>query len=147
MRLSVVTPEGAKVDAQVQYVTIPGTVGEFGILPGHRALITSLAIGQLSYLAGGKTVFLATNDGYMEVHEDVVTVVTQSAEEPDAIDVPRAKASLERAERELREIDPNLREAAWQKARRRRARALNRIKVAEQHGTNAAIRQVRERAE
>lgn len=147
MRLSVVTPEGAKVEAQVQSVTIPGAVGELGILPGHRPLITSLSIGKLSYVAGGKTVFLATNDGFMEVHEDVVTVVTQTAEYPDEIDVVRCKAALDRAERELKEIDPNVRPDAWDKMRRRRARATNRMKVAELHGTPAALRQVRDRAE
>ena len=145
MRLSVVTPEGAKVDAQVTAVTVPGTVGELGILPGHRPLITSLAIGKLSYTAFGKTTYLATNDGYMEVHDDVVTVVTQTAEEPDAIDIPRARAAYEQAERELKDIDPLAREAAYAKVRRRRARALNRLKVAEQHGTPAALRQVREK--
>jgi len=145
MRLSIVTPEGAKVEAQVQQVTIPGAVGELGILPGHRPLITSLSIGKLSYVAGGKTSYLATNDGFMEVHEDVVTVVTQTAEEPDAIDVARCKKSLDKAERELREIDQNARPDAWDKARRRRARAQNRIRVAELHATPAALKQVRER--
>ena len=146
MRLSVVTPEGAKVDTQVSAVTVPGTVGELGILPGHRPLITSLAVGKLSYSAFGKTHFLATNDGFMEVHDDVVTVVTQTAEEPDEIDVVRAKTAFERAERELKETDPLAREALYAKLRRRRARALNRLKVAEQHATPAALRQVRDRA-
>lgn len=147
MRLSVVTPEGAKVEAQVQSVTVPGAVGELGILPGHRPLITSLSIGKLSYVAGGKTLYMATNDGFMEVHEDVVTVVTQTAEYPDELDVARTKASLERAERALKEIDANVRPDAWDKARRRRARAQNRLRVAELHATPAALRQVRERPE
>ncbi|TNF23594.1 MAG: ATP synthase F1 subunit epsilon [Deltaproteobacteria bacterium] len=147
MRLSVVTPEGAKVEAQVQSVTIPGAVGELGILPGHRPLITSLSIGKLSYVTSNRTEYLATNDGYMEVHDDVVTVVTQSAEKPDEIDIARSKASVERAERELREIDRDARPDAWDKAKRRRLRAENRMRVAEMHATPAALKQVRERGE
>jgi len=92
-------------------------------------------------------VFLATNDGFMEVHEDVVTVVTQTAEYPDEIDVVRCKAALDRAERELKEIDASVRPDAWDKMRRRRARAQNRIRVSELHATPAALRQVRDRAE
>lgn len=144
MRLTVVTPQGSKLAVTASSVTVPGTVGELGILPGHRALITSLAVGKLAYVAEGKTHYLATNEGFMEVHDDHVTIVTQSAEVPDAIDVARAKKALESAERELAET-PASREVAYRTVRLRRARALNRIRVAEQHATPAALRQVRDK--
>ncbi len=130
MKLVVVTPRGSKVDTAVQMVTVPGDVGELGILPGHRPLITSLAIGMLSYNEGGRVKQLATNEGFMEVHDDNVVVVTESAEEPDEIDAERAKKSLEAAEAALKDIDPHHDPVAWKQTQEKRLRALNRIAVA-----------------
>jgi len=147
MRLRVVTPEGSKVDAQVTSVTAPGAIGELGILPGHRPLLTSLVVGKLSYLAGGQTHHLASNEGFLEVHDDEITVVTESAEEPDRIDVARSRAALAGAERDLGEIDPREQPEAFKLAQERKARALNRLRVAELHATPDALRKVRAKGE
>jgi F-type H+-transporting ATPase subunit epsilon len=140
MHLVVVTPQGAKVDAQPSMVTVPGTVGELGILPGHRPLITSLAIGLLSYVENGKTHVLATNEGFLEVHDDRIAVVTETAENPDDIDGDRARASLEAAEAALKTIDPQSDPVTWQQTQDKRLRALNRI-AALKYATPAALRQ------
>lgn len=144
MRLRVVTPEGAKVEAQVSSVTAPGTAGELGILPGHVPLLTSLSIGKLAFVTGSKTVVLAVNGGFMEVHDDDVIIVTETAEEPDAIDIARARVSIERADRELAELDAQTQPEKVAQVSRRKARALNRIRIAEQHATPEALRKVRE---
>lgn len=144
MRLRVVTPEGAKIEAQVTSVTAPGSAGELGILPGHVPLLTSLTIGKLSFVTGGKTVHLAVNGGFMEVHDDDVIVVTETAEEPDAIDVARARASVERVDRDIVQLDAQTQPEKVAQLNRRKARALNRIKTAELHGTPDALRKVRE---
>lgn len=129
MHLVVVTPQGTKVDLDVTSVTVPGSNGELGVLPGHRPLITGIVAGQLSYVAGGKTRYLATTEGFMEVHDDKVVVVTQTAEEPDEIDAERAKASLEEAETALKTIDPFADELLWKQTQGKRARAANRLAV------------------
>ena len=53
MKLSVTTPRGALVDADVDEVTAPGALGEFGVLPGHVPLMSALKPGVLVYRAGG----------------------------------------------------------------------------------------------
>jgi len=140
MHLVVVTPTGQKVDAQVTYVTVPGAVGELGILPGHRALITSLAIGQLSWTEGGRTFMLATNEGFGEVHDDEIVIVTETAETPDEIDAERARKSLEAAESQLKSVDPFAEPIEFKQVQNKKARALNRLTVA-RNATPEALRQ------
>ncbi len=106
IKLEIVTPAGSKVEADVAQVTAPGTVGEIGILPGHRALITSLGIGPLSYTPapGGEVRWLAVNTGYLEVSNDHCIVVTETAEAPEEIDADRAKEALRRATQRVAEL-------------------------------------------
>jgi len=144
MHLVVVTPQGSKVDADVTMVTAPGEKGELGILPGHRPLITSLAIGTLAYHQGANVKSLATNEGFMEVHDDHVIVVTETAEEPDEIDAERAKKSLDLAEASLKKIDLHADPVGWSQTQDKRARALNRLAVS-RFATPEAIRLQRER--
>ncbi|MFT7583490.1 MAG: F-type H+-transporting ATPase subunit epsilon [Myxococcota bacterium] len=130
MRLNIVTPVGAKVEAEVSAVTAPGTAGELGILPGHRALITSLAIGKFTYLQDGRSHHLAVNEGFMEIHDDVVTVVTETAETPEEIDTGRAQLSKVMAEKELVQLDATTQRELSFQARAKLARSENRIAVA-----------------
>ena len=90
----------------VDEVTAPGTVGEFGILPGHTPMLTTLKIGELSYRDGGEIFHLAVNWGYVEVEDDKVTVLVETAEPADDIDLERAKAALGRAEEALKGLAP-----------------------------------------
>ena len=90
MQLRVVTPVGSKVDLAVTQVTVPGELGDMGILPGHRPLLSALGVGVLSYAADGATAYLAVNGGYVEVDDDGVIVVTETAESPDEIDIDRS---------------------------------------------------------
>jgi F-type H+-transporting ATPase subunit epsilon len=129
MRLEIVTPEGAKVQAEVGSVTAPGTVGELGILPGHRPLITSLDIGTLTYVAHGVPAYLAVNGGYLEVADDHIIVITETAERPDQIDLERARAALARAAERLAKVDPSQAEA-YRFADQAKRRAESRIRVA-----------------
>ncbi|MGM0576580.1 MAG: ATP synthase F1 subunit epsilon [Myxococcota bacterium] len=138
MELQVVTPEGPKVDVEVTSVTAPGELGALGILPGHRALLSSLGIGALSYERGGAgTAWLAVNGGYIEVANDRVIVITETAEAPDEIDVDRAKDALSRADKELGEIPAErLEEVARLTTAKRRAE--NRLEVARKVSPKAA---------
>jgi len=139
MHLVVVTPRGAKVETETTMVTVPGAVGELGILPGHRPLITSLAVGILSWTEGGKTRYLATNEGFLEVHDDTIAVVTETAEEPDEIDGERARVTLEASEAALKTIDPQADPVTWQQTNDKRLRAQNRI-AALKYATPSALR-------
>ena len=98
LRLEMVTPYKQVLAVDVDEVTAPGTLGEFGILPGHTPLLTTLKIGQLTYRQGSELFHVAVNWGYVEVENDKVTVLVETAEPADQIDLARAKEALSRAE-------------------------------------------------
>lgn len=102
LRLEMVTPYKKVLSLDVDEITAPGTVGELGLLPGHTPLLTTLQIGELSYKHDGKTSQVAVNWGYLEVGDDKVTILVDTAEEADEIDLERAKAALGRAEEALK---------------------------------------------
>ena len=95
VQLEVVTPERQLLSQGVDAVQLPGADGELGILPGHAPLITELGIGVLTYRVGEETGHLA------EVLPDRVSVLAEIAEHAGEIDVQRAKAARERAEKRL----------------------------------------------
>jgi len=102
--LELVTPYRKVMSEEVDMITASGTMGEFGVLPGHASFLTSLKIGELSYVQGAETFHLALNWGYFEVDKDKVTVLVETAERADEIDLERAQAALGRAEEALRRL-------------------------------------------
>lgn len=128
LKLEMVTPYKKVLSLEVDEITAPGSIGELGLLPGHTPLLTTLKIGELSYRQNGETNHVAVNWGYLEVGDDKVTILVDTAEKADEIDLERAKAALGRAEEALKTLtqeDVNfaIMEAALQ-------RALVRIQVA-----------------
>lgn len=106
LKLEMVTPYRMVLAEEVDEVTAPGTVGEFGVLPGHTPILTTLKIGELSYRKGTETFHVAVNWGYVEVEDDKVTVLVETAEPADEIDLERAKTALGRAEAALKQLGP-----------------------------------------
>jgi F-type H+-transporting ATPase subunit epsilon len=132
--LEVVTPEKIIFSGKVDEVTIPGTEGEFGVLRGHEPFLTSVDIGALYFLEGGKKVLYAVNTGYAEITGSKVTVLIETAERADAIDKDRAIKAKERAEAGLSQLAKEQEE--YEKMRLALARAINRIIVADKLSTN-----------
>jgi len=128
LKLEMVTPYGEVISQEVDEITAPGIIGEFGVLPGHIPMLTALKIGEFSYLKDGKRTFVAVNWGYFEVEEDRVTVMVDTAEPQDKIDLERAKAAMGRAEEGLKHISQEDKEYRVMEAALQRA--LNRIQVA-----------------
>jgi F-type H+-transporting ATPase subunit epsilon len=130
LRLEMVTPYKQVLAVDVDEVTAPGTLGEFGLLPGHTPLLTTLKIGELTYRQGSELFHVAVNWGYLEVENDKVTVLVETAETADQIDLVRAKEALSRAESAIKTMSPEDVEFAQMEASLERA--LIRIQVAEQ---------------
>jgi F-type H+-transporting ATPase subunit epsilon len=127
LKLVIVTPNGHTLCDDVDEVTAVGSEGEFGVLPGHAPFLTTLKIGMLVYKKGNEVGYIFVNSGFAEVGPDKVTVLADSAEKAEDIDVERAKAAMKRAEERLKkmeEIDFTRAEAALE-------RATTRIHVAE----------------
>ncbi|MEF3191577.1 MAG: F0F1 ATP synthase subunit epsilon [Campylobacterales bacterium] len=79
-KMEIVTPSGKVYDKEVKYASIPGKQGEFGVLPGHSALVTLLSPGviEIEEVDGNKE-GVAINWGYVEVNENKVTVLADRA--------------------------------------------------------------------
>jgi F-type H+-transporting ATPase subunit epsilon len=100
-QLEIVTPEKMVVRDNANEVQIPGRNGYLGILPGHAPLITELGAGEISYRTGGELHRFSMAWGFAEVLPDRVTVLAETVERADEIDVARAKESLAKAEESL----------------------------------------------
>ena len=106
IRLRIVTPTRLLLDEEVDEVTAPGALGEFGVLPNHIAFLTLLVPGEMSYKQGMTKHYLAISDGYAEVLNNVMTVLASAAEFATEIDTGRAQHAKERAERRIAELNP-----------------------------------------
>jgi len=129
IELVIVTPEKQLLRGKVADMQMPGEDGYLGILPGHAPLMTELGIGELSYhdVSGKESTHVAIVRGFAEVLPDRVTVLAETAERAEEIDVQRAKDALARAEKRLATNDPNI---DWDRANIALQRALIRIQVA-----------------
>jgi F-type H+-transporting ATPase subunit epsilon len=129
LMLEIVTPEKMAFSGKVEDVTIPGTEGEFGVLRGHAALLSSVDVGELNYVKDGKRTFYAVNTGYTEVTTGKVTILVETAERSDLIDKDRAKRAKESAEAKLSKLSKD--DVEYEIIRAALARAISRINVAE----------------
>jgi len=126
--LEVVTPQKAIVSEEVEIVVAPGSEGEFGALKGHTTFLTSLNLGTLRYKeANGKERLLFINGGFAEVLPNKVTILAESAERRQDIDVARAQEAKNRAEQRLSSKASDLDLVRAEAALRR---AIDRIKIA-----------------
>jgi F-type H+-transporting ATPase subunit epsilon len=128
IELVIVTPEKQLLRERVIEVQMPGENGYLGILPGHAPLMTELGIGELSYhdTRGKESEHVAIVRGFAEVLPDRVTILAETAERAEEIDLQRARDALARAEKRLASNDPNI---DWDRANIALQRALIRIQV------------------
>src|SRR3954454_8023414 len=104
-QLEIVTPEKLVVRDSAEEAQIPGLNGYLGILPGHAPLITELGAGEISYRSGGQSHRFSLAWGFAEVLPDRVTVLAETVERADEIDVSRARQALASAEESLKSAD------------------------------------------
>lgn len=126
--LEIVTPERKVLSEMVDIVVAPGEEGEFGVLPNHIPFLSKLKVGELRFRIGTGIRYVAIMGGYAEVLPDHVTVLATAAEEATEIDIIRAKAARERAERRLAEARDRFEFAVAQAALQR---AMARLRIAE----------------
>ena len=98
MRLEIVTAERLVHSEDVDVVVAPGIVGELAVLPQHAPLLTVLNPGEIRVVKDGEETFMAVSGGFMEVMGTKVTILADTAERVDEIDLQRAEAALELAQ-------------------------------------------------
>ncbi len=123
LQLEIVTPDRTVVSAETELAVCPGVMGEFGVLPHHVSLLSALKIGSLRYSDNGKDQYVFISGGFADVNNNVLTVLAESAERAEEIDVARAEAAKKRAEERLQQhnddLDVRRAEAALQRAMER----------------------------
>jgi F-type H+-transporting ATPase subunit epsilon len=132
IQLIVVRPERQLLRESVVEVTVPGLEGQLGILPGHAPLMTELGIGELSYRTSRSShpIVLAVISGFGEVLPDRVTVLAETAERAEEIDLARAEEAKARAEKRLAAGDTNI---DWDRANIALQRSIIRIQIARKY--------------
>ena len=106
MRLSLTTPRGSLVEAEVDEVTAPGAMGEFGVLPGHVPFLSALQPGVFSFRTKDQTRVLAVSEGVLEVARtegggDKVLVLVSDAQHAEEVDRDTADKDVAAADTEL----------------------------------------------
>lgn len=128
MHLEVVTAERELYNGEADSLIAPGSEGELGILPRHAALLTTLKAGEMLIKLGGAEEPLFVSGGFLEVSDNKVTVLAESAEHAEEIDQARAEAARRRAQELLAQAQSDVERAELLGALER---AVARIHVAE----------------
>ena len=130
IHLEIVTPDKNFYSGDVKMFVIETTEGEIGVLNDHEPLVTPVSIGHLWLDIDGKgkgnTKDAACNKGFLTINDNTATIVVDSAEWKDTIDVQRAKEAKERAEKRLEKRDDDI-DAI--RAKTALERAMNRMRI------------------
>ena len=102
LQLEIVTPEKLVVRDTADEIQIPGRNGYIGVLPGHAPLITELGAGEISYRSSGQLHRFSMAWGFAEILPDRVTILAETVEPADEINLKRAQESLSKAEESLK---------------------------------------------
>ena len=130
-KLLIATPTGWAAQTDAESLIVPGAEGYLGILANHAPLMTAIGVGALNFRDGdGYDHIYAVTEGFLEVSNNVVTIIADAAETKEEIDLERAKRALERAKDRLQRAAGD-HTIDIERARAAYSRALNRIRIAE----------------
>lgn len=127
LKLKIVTPEGPIFEGAVNQVFLPGEEGEIGVLPHHTAVMEMIKPGELRFLQNGTEKYLAVGEGFAEIIQEEVNVMTEGAVDSSEIDEAETQKAIERAEAALR--DETLDDEAADEAKMLLARSIAIIDV------------------
>ena len=122
--LEIVTPVKTLDFEKVEYLRAPSLEGLFGVMSGHVSSIINLDIGEIKVLVDNTESYFAISGGFAQVSKDKVSLLIESIESKDEIDIDRSNKSLERAKNRL--LDKNMNQM---RAKSALERAKNRLKV------------------
>ncbi|MFI5303697.1 MAG: F0F1 ATP synthase subunit epsilon [Nitrospiria bacterium] len=129
IQLDIVTPERLIISEQVDEITAPGTLGDFGVLPDHAPFFSTLRIGELSYRKGESTHYVVINWGFAQVYQNKVIILAELAEKPEEIDLVKVEEAIAMAEEKILSAGDNIN--LLDEARTSLEKALVRKQIAE----------------
>jgi F-type H+-transporting ATPase subunit epsilon len=129
--LSLVTPEGAAFEGEVEMIIVPGAAGEIGVLARHAPLVATLKAGgtRVHIRRDEEVVSFATGPGFFKVEQDRALALVDDAVDARKIDPDRAQGQLEEAQAELERIERGESEADRWQVEQRIAHAENQLEV------------------
>jgi len=101
LNLKIVTPEKEVLNEEADQVNVSTTQGELGILPNHAALMAKLVPGELKIRKGAKVSHFAIGEGFLQIEDNALTIMTDLAEDEENIDEKVVEAAKKRAEEAL----------------------------------------------
>ncbi len=125
LSLSIVTPEGQARSSTAEEVVVPAINGEIGFLPGHVPIVSALRPGTMSVTQDGKRQRYVLSSGFVEIDSDHITILTDSFEPVESIDVERARRAYDDAKAKLKQLTQE--DPGYAKQERRRSRAMARL--------------------
>ena len=131
--LSLVTPEGAAFEGEVEMLVVPGDAGEIGVLARHAPLVAMLKAGSTRIYRDRDSediIEFATGPGFFKVEQDRALALVDDAVDVDEIDAERARALLEAAQAELERVESGDSEADRWQLEQRVKHAENQLSVA-----------------
>jgi len=139
IKLKIVTPERTVYESEIDQLTLPTQEGEITVLPNHIPLISVLAPGELIAKADGEEITMAVSGGMVEVRRNEITILADTAERAEEIDLKRAEEARERAEK-LKEERIQFDEVQYATAAAVLEKNLARIRVARKHLTKRGMK-------
>ncbi|QQL43884.1 ATP synthase F1 subunit epsilon [Sulfuriroseicoccus oceanibius] len=112
MLLKIVTPESTFFSGEVEGAVVPGIVGQLGLLPNHAPMVTTMEPGELTYTQNGESKTIAVGEGFIEVTQDHVSILTDLAVTHADIDLAAEEDAIARAKRALENADHTPEEVA-----------------------------------
>ncbi|NQU16085.1 MAG: F0F1 ATP synthase subunit epsilon [Desulfobacteraceae bacterium] len=126
----VVTPDKVLVSQEVDSVVAPGSLGEFGVLPGHISFLSGIVPGEIRFTDGANQESMVVTTGFVEVSNDKVSILVDAAEKASEIDLERARKAMERAKERLVK-SRGVEDVDFLRAEAALKRAIVRVKIAE----------------
>ena len=139
IKFKIVTPERTVFESEIDQITLPTQEGEITILPNHIPLISVLQAGELVVKTGDEEIAMAVSGGMVEVRKNEITVLADTAERAEEIDVKRAEEARARAVK-FKDEKIRLDETEYATAAAILEKNLARIKVARKHLTRHGIK-------
>lgn len=130
LHVEVVTAERELYNGEANIVDAPGVDGQMGILPEHAAMLSLLGAGALRIKLGGAEDILFVSGGFLEVSNDRVTVLADTAEHADEIDEARAQEARRQAQEELANAQSNEQRAELQSELLREIQRIHVVEIA-----------------
>ena len=139
IKFKIITPERTVYENEVDQITLPVTDGEVTILPDHRSYIASLKAGEIMLKADKEEVHLAVSGGFVELDQNNLIVLADTAEHADEIDEQRAEAARVKAE-ELKNKKIEMSEEEFVRVASLVEKEMARVRVAKKHRSRKGMK-------